>query len=151
MISNKEYTIPQIRLSYVSDCDVEHPQVIVSGDIVDFLRETYDDGEIDFRESFKVVYLNRSNKILGFQTVSEGGTALTVVDMKMIFAGALLSNASFIILCHNHPSGNMLPSPQDDSLTRKARTAGEALEIKVIDHVILTRNGYYSYNDEGKL
>ena len=147
----KEYKIPQIRLSYVSDSTVEHPKISNSKSIADFMRSTYEDGDLDYRESFKVAYLNHANKILGFQTVSEGGTASTVVDVKMIFAGALLANASSIILCHNHPSGALTPSYQDDSITNNAKSAGRYLDIKVLDHVIITRDGFYSYNDEGRI
>lgn len=151
MIASKEYKIPQIRLAYVSDYSVEHPKVLRSKDIADFIRSTYEEGELDYREYFKVVYLNRASKILGFHTVSEGGTAATIVDMKMIFTGALLANAHSIVLCHNHPSGSLMPSQADDSLTKKAKMAGDMLDIKVLDHVIITTEGFYSYNDEGRL
>lgn len=150
-MEKKKYTIPQIRLSYVSDHLSEYPKIRMSNDIVDFIRSTYDDDEIEYRESFKVVYLNGDNKILGFQTISEGGTLATVADMKIVFTGALLSNACSIVLCHNHPSGNVMPSTEDDRITRKAKTAGENLDINVIDHVIIARNRYYSYSDEGRL
>ena len=151
MISSKEYKIPQVRLAYVSDYSVEHAKVISSTDIVDFIRSTYQEGEIEYRECFKVVYLNRANKVLGFQTISEGGTAAAMVDVKMIFAGAILSNAHAIILCHNHPSGNVNPSFQDDSITKRVKAAGELLDIRTMDHIILTRDDYYSYNDNGRL
>lgn len=151
MISSKEYKIPQIRLSYVSDHDAEYKKVIGSKETADFIRSTYQEGEIEYRESFKVVYLNRANRILGFQTVSEGGTSSTIVDNKMIFTGALLVNAHFIILCHNHPSGSLTPSPEDDTVTKRAKSAGEILNIRVLDHLIISADGYYSYNDEGRL
>lgn len=151
MVASKEYKIPQIRLSYVSDYSVEHPKAITSKAVADLIRSTYEEGEIDYREIFKVIYLNIAHKILGFQTISVGGTRMTVVDNKMIFTGALLANASCIILCHNHPSGTLMPSPQDDSLTRSAKEAGKVLGISVIDHVIVTSESFYSYNDEGKL
>lgn len=151
MVSSKEYNIPQVRLSYVSDCSVEHPKLISAIDVAKFIRSTYEDGEIEYRECFNVIYLNRANKILGFQTVSEGGTAGTIVDNKMIFTGALLANAHAIVLCHNHPSGTLRPSIQDDSITKSAVAAGQQLGIKVLDHVIVTNESFYSYNEEGKL
>lgn len=151
MVSSKEYKIPQVRLAYVSDYSVEQAKVRQSTDIVDFIRSTYPEGEIEYRECSKVVYLNRAKKVLGFQTISEGSTSGVLADMKMIFAGAILSNAHAIILCHNHPSGNVNPSLQDDAITRKAKGAGELLDIPVIDHVIVTRNDYYSYNDNARL
>ncbi len=151
MVSNKEYKIPQVRLSYVADYSVEHPKMMSSKAAADFIRSTYDDGEIDYREIFNVVFLNIKNKIIGFQTVSEGGTDKTLVDVKMIFAGALLSNAHSIIISHNHPSGELIPSPQDISLTEKIVKSGEVLDIAVIDHIIVTRDSYYSFRDDGRI
>ncbi|MBD5319374.1 MAG: JAB domain-containing protein [Bacteroides sp.] len=150
-VTAKGYKIPQIKLSYVADVKVEKPNIMDSGSVSRVFRETYDDDEIDYRESFKVAYLNRANKVVGVHTISSGGTAATVVDLKMIFSGALLANATSIILCHNHPSGSILPSPQDDSLTRKMVEAGKILEIRVLDHVIITRTDHYSYADNSKL
>lgn len=150
-VTSKTYKIPQIRLSYVSDVMVEKPKVMDSMSVAKVFRETYEDGEIDYRESFKVAYLNRANKVLGIHTISTGGTVATVVDKKIIFSGALLANAISIILCHNHPSGTLKPSFQDDFLTREIVEAGKILDIKVLDHVIVTSKGHYSYNDERKL
>lgn len=114
-------------------------------------RQSYEDGEIEYTEHFKVMYLNRANRPLGINEVSCGGTATCLVDVKVVFTGALLANASAIIVCHNHPSGNNRPSIQDDSLTKKLVEAGKILDIKVIDSMILTKDSYYSYNDEGRL
>lgn len=151
MVSSKDYKIPQIRLAYVSDHAAEYKKVTGSKETADFIRSTYQEGEVEYRECFRVVYLNRANRILGFQTISEGGTSATVVDNKMIFAGALLFNAHSIILCHNHPSGNLIPSPEDDTVTKRAKSAGEILNIRVLDHLIISADGYYSYNDECRL
>lgn len=147
----KEYKIPQIRLSYVADVKVDEKFGKSSNACADMFRVSFDEGEIDYRECFKVMYLSRSLKVLGIHTISMGGTAATPVDVKMIFSGALLSNAHAIVLCHNHPSGNLRPSPQDDNLTRKIVDAGKLLDIKVTDHIILSSSGYFSYNDEGRL
>ncbi len=151
MLSSKEYTIPQIRLSYVSDYSVEHPKILIASDIARFIRTTYADGEIEYRECFKVLYLSRAHKILGFQTISEGVTTHCLVDSKMIFTGALLANAHGIVLCHNHPSGELRPSIQDDSITNKIAAAAKYFDIEVVDHVIVTRNGFYSYRDDGRI
>ena len=150
-VTSKEYKIPQIKLSYVADLSVSKPQVLNSKSVASVFRESYDEGDIDYRESFKVAYLNRANKVIGIQTVSMGGTSVTVVDVKLIFSGALLSNASSVILCHNHPSGNLKPSIPDDEITKKIVEAGKLLDIRVLDHVIITRTDYYSYNDNGRL
>ena len=98
-----------------------------------------------------MLLLNRANKVLGYVLLSLGGTAGTVVDPKVIFQAALKTNAHGIILCHNHPSGNLTPSSQDISLTKQLRDAGKFLEIALLDHLILTTEGYYSFADEGQV
>ena len=95
--------------------------------------------------------LNRANKVLGIYPVSKGGVSGTLVDPKLIFSVALKCNASSIILAHNHPSGNLFPSENDKELTQKLKSAGNFLDIKVLDHLIITPEGYFSFADEGLL
>lgn len=102
-------------------------------------------------EEFWILLLNRANKVIGRERVSLGGVAGTVVDAKIIFRKALEMLASGIILCHNHPSGNLNPSRADLEITKKLKRAGETLEINILDHLIIAENGYYSFADEGKL
>ena len=93
--------------------------------------------------------LNRANRVLGLIDISLGGTAGTIADPKVIFAAAIKSNASGIILVHNHPSGNLQPSQQDLDLTRKIKTGGQILDVVVMDHMIITSESYLSFTDEG--
>lgn len=102
-------------------------------------------------EEFWILLLNRANKVIGRERVSIGGVAGTVVDAKIIFRKALEMLASGIILCHNHPSGNLNPSHADLEITKKLKRAGETLEINILDHLIIAENGYFSFADEGKL
>ncbi len=102
-------------------------------------------------ESFYILLLNRANKVIREIQISEGGLSGTVADPKKIFKVALEHNASAIILCHNHPSGNIKPSDADIKLTHKLKNAGEMLDLPVIDHIILGEENYYSFADEGKL
>jgi len=102
-------------------------------------------------ESFYILMLNRANKVIREIQISEGGLSGTVADPKKIFKLALEQNASAIILCHNHPSGNIKPSDADIKLTHKLKNAGEMLDLPVIDHIILGEENYYSFADEGKL
>ena len=95
--------------------------------------------------------MNRNNKVLGIFEASTGGMAGTVADPKLIFSTALKACASYVILSHNHPSGNLKPSQADIALTQKLKQAGSFLEIEVLDHVILSNEGYYSFADEGLL
>ena len=100
---------------------------------------------------FWVLHLNRHNKIVGHQRVSQGGVAGTVADLKIIFKSALDMLASSIIAAHNHPSGNLRPSQADKNLTKKMVEAGKIIDIQVLDHLIVTNNGYYSFADEGMI
>ena len=102
-------------------------------------------------EEFWVLMLDRSNKVIGHQLISRGGVSGTMVDAKLVFKPAIDRFASHIILCHNHPSGNLSPSMQDISLTKKLIQAGKHLDITVLDHVIITAHGYYSFSDEGRI
>lgn len=104
---------------------------------------------IELQEEFKVLLLNRANRVLGIYPMSKGGVSGTFVDAKLVFSVALKCNASALILAHNHPSGNLTASESDKYLTKKLKTAGEYLDIKVLDHLILTQGGYFSFADEG--
>lgn len=100
-------------------------------------------------EQFRMLLLNQANKVLGSEIISNGGRTGTVADVRVIFRQAILSNAVSIIVAHNHPSGNLKPSQADIELTRKLKQAGEMMDIKVLDHLIITDSGYYSFGDEG--
>lgn len=100
-------------------------------------------------ESFVVVYLNRANHIIRQETISEGGITGTVADPRIILKKALDHHAVSIILCHNHPSGNLKPSKADEQLTNKIKNAAAFLDIQVMDHIIVSEEGYYSFADEG--
>jgi len=113
--------------------------------------QTWDDNTIELTEHFKVVLLNVRNRVLGIYHVSGGGTRGTMADPKLIFAAALKGNASRIILSHNHPSGGTKPSQQDLLLTQRIKEAGRLLDIEVTDHIIVTKDGYYSMADNGEL
>ncbi len=102
-------------------------------------------------EEFWIMFLNRNNEVITYQKISQGGVDGTVVDTKIIFKQALELLASSIILCHNHPSGNLTPSPQDIKTTERCKAAGETLDIKVLDHIIVAGNDYYSFADSGRI
>ncbi len=128
----------------------EMRKVTCSKDVVEVLRSVWSD-QIEYREEFAVLCLSRANKVLGYSFISSGGMAGTVADPKIIFQIALKSNASSIILVHNHPSGNIQPSEADIKLTNKIKKAGLLLDLPVLDHIILTSETYYSLADEGVL
>lgn len=102
-------------------------------------------------EEFWIIYLNRQNKILATMKVSQGGISGTVLDIRIILKKALEQNATSMIACHNHPSGNLDPSDADKKITKQLKEAAAIMEIPVIDHVIVTQSGYFSFADEGLL
>ena len=122
--------------------------VTCSSDIARFLQAKLQDQR---REVFAVLFLNRSNKINHFEIVSEGGITGTVADPRIILRRALEEDAVSIILCHNHPSGSLKPSRADEQLTGKIRDAARLMDIQVLDHIIVSDSGYYSFADEGLL
>ena len=100
-------------------------------------------------EEFWIIYLNNSNKIISKSQLSKGGITGTLVDVRIVFKTALEMGATALILCHNHPSGTLVPSDADKQITRKLKLAGESLEIKVLYHLIITEASYFSFADEG--
>jgi DNA repair protein RadC len=129
----------------------DRPRITTSVDCYKIFLEHWDKNKIEFVEQFKVMLLNRANKVLGIYESSTGSVSGCVVDPKQIFCAAIKSHASSIVLVHNHPSGNLTPSEADKSITRKLKAAGEFLDLKVLDHIIVSTEGFYSFADEGLL
>ena len=102
-------------------------------------------------EEFWALFLNHSNKIIDKFKISQGGISQTVVDSKIIFKEALAHLASYVVLCHNHPSGNFMPSSQGNTVTQIIKKGLEALDMRLIDHVILTDGSYFSFADDGRI
>ena len=148
---NSIMNVAEVQLSYKSNVKSSTRYKINSSQD-ELLTKYFPDDTIEYKESFKVVLLNQSNKVLGIVPISEGGISATYVDVRLILQAALLANATQVILAHNHPSGSMKPSTLDDALTEKVRKGAELMEIHVADHIILSpEKEYYSYHDEGKL
>lgn len=142
--------VSEIQLSYNPVVKASSRPIIThSKDAYELLLALWDMGKIEFLEQFKVILLNRANRVLGVVDISTGGVAGTVADPKIIFSAALKGNASSIILAHNHPSGNLKPSQADINLTHKLQSGGSLLEVNVLEHIILSSDGYLSFADEG--
>ena len=142
----------EVELIYKSKVKAsERPQILSSKDAYEILMKIWDEGKIDFVEQFNILLVNRANKVLGVYKVSTGGITGTVADPRQIFTAALKANACGLVLAHNHPSGTLKPSRQDEQLTSKMKEAGSFLDIKVLDHLIVTSESYYSFADEGLL
>ena len=119
-----------------------------SKELAEFLKASLKDYSY---EVFAVVFLNRSNKINHFEVMSRGGLTHTIVDPRTIFKKAIEVKCTSLILCHNHPSGSLKPSRADEELTAKLKSAGQLLDIKVVDHIIVSNEGFYSFADDGMM
>lgn len=148
----RQFEVAEIQLTYKSKVKPSlRPKITASSDAYEILLENWNENKIEFIEQFKVILLNRANRVLGIYEASTGGVSGTVADPKLIFAAAIKTMASGILLAHNHPSGQLKPSDADIQLTKKLKDGGKFLEILVLDHIIVTNEGYYSFADEGLL
>ncbi|WP_339704569.1 JAB domain-containing protein [Algoriphagus aquimarinus] len=149
---NNLHQVAEITLGYHPKVkSSQRPKVGCSRQVYEVLFSFWDKDTLELAEHFQVMLLSRANRVLGICTISKGGTAGTVVDAKLVFATALKGAAQSIVISHNHPSGNLMPSEQDKRLTRRLVEIGKALDLPVLDHIILTIDGYYSFADEGEL
>jgi len=127
---------------------IEKKRVATSRDVYEYFAESM--GDL-VHEEFWAMFLTRNNKVITTEKLGEGGFNSTVVDPKKVFARALGHNASGVIVAHNHPSGNLSPSQEDRKITRKLFLTGKNLDLPVLDHIIVTQQGYFSFADEGIL
>ena len=142
-------TISEYSLKYTKS-EIQKTKVTTSESASNVIRQFYFD-DINIYESFFILLLNSQNMTTGFAKISQGGTAGTVVDIKIIAKYAVDSLSPKIIICHNHPSGNKQPSDADLNITRKIKDALLLLDVKLIDHIIITENDFYSFADNGDL
>ncbi len=140
--------IAEIKLSY-STSKSKKPNITDSKAAYKYFKAAWNMDIIELQEEFRILLLNRARQLLGIYLVSTGGTAGTVVDAKLIFAVALKSGASSIILAHNHPSGNLRASQMDISITKKLRSGALFLDLEITDHIILGKDSYTSMADDG--
>jgi DNA repair protein RadC len=141
---NRKFEVSEIQLSYKPAVKPsQRPKVTSSNAAYELLISCWDDSKIDFVEQFIVILLNRANKVLGIFEASTGGVSGTVADPKVIFVAALKANASSIIVAHNHPSGNLNPSQHDVTLTQRLKEAGKFLDLPVLDHLVISSEGYF--------
>ena len=146
------FKVAEVELVYRTNVPAsERMKISSSRDAYDILFNSWNQDKIDFIEESRLLLLSRTSKVLGIYNLSSGGMAGTVVDQRLVFIAALKANAHSIIISHNHPSGNTSPSEQDIRLTRNIYQAGKLLDIELLDHIIVSSNGYYSFADEGTL
>lgn len=142
--------IAEIQVSYNAP-DKKREKITSGEKAYEVLYNSWNKGSLELQEEFKILFLNRANEVLGIYELSKGGIAGTVVDIRLIFSVALKCNAVGIILAHNHPSGTLKPSDADINLTRKIKKCSEFMDITLLDHIIVTKYGYYSFSNDGIL
>jgi len=152
-MKTQQTTISEVSLIYRSKVKAsDRPQVKCSRDAYNLFMEQWDHDTIEHVEEFKVMLMNRPNSVLGIMVVSKGGISGTVTDVRILLQAAIKANASGIIVCHNHPSGNLKPSDKDTRLTHRISDACDIMDIELFDHLIITGDGnYYSFADNGLL
>lgn len=143
-------TLPEIELKYKKG-DTLRCKITSSKDAAELFMKFYDEDVFELTESVIVIYLNTANNTIGWMKHSSGGTDQTVIDPKLIVGAALKMGASGIIISHNHPSGNRLPSSHDRDVTKKIKQGCSYFGILLLDHIIVTTDSYYSFGDEGEM
>jgi DNA repair protein RadC len=146
--------VPEIKIAVSWDKELPTSELIKIGsskDAANAFRTIFNKDTFCWQEEALILCVNNSNKIMGFFKLSSGGMTGTLIDVRMVFTVALKTLATGIILAHNHPSGSLIASESDKQITRKLKQAGEFLDIKVLDHIILTDIDYLSFADEGIL
>ncbi len=147
-----EITVPEIKVQYHRGKDSKlMTKISSSKDAEKILRQLFPEGEIDLQEQFIILYLNPQNKVLGYYRHTKGSLVATLADIRLIISVGVKTSCGGIIISHNHPSGNLKPSPDDIALTNKLREAARLFDIKVLDHLIISSEDYYSFADDGAL
>ncbi len=149
-MTTENSTISEIQVSYKPFIK-NGLRIKSSNDAYRILKNLFSEETIQLQEQFVVIYLNTAGKVIGSYQLSTGGLTGTIADVRLILSVALKSLATGIILGHNHPSGNLTPSEADKLITNKIKQAAKLMDIKVLDHLILSCEGYYSFTDEGIL
>jgi DNA repair protein RadC len=147
-----QFDVAEVQLIYKSKVPAsQRRKITCSKDALDIFKQSWSSDTLDYYEEFKILLLNRSNSVLGLMAISKGGISGTVTDVRIILQAALKSNSSGLIVCHNHPSGNLNPSESDTKITQKIKEAGNLMDIQLLDHLIINDEDYYSFADNGLL
>ena len=142
-------TLSEIHVSYKPGLTSSTTTITNSQNAYEIFKSLFPEDTISLQEQFVVLYLNRANRLIGSYQLSKGGITGTIADVRLILSVALKTLATGLILAHNHPSGNLKPSEADIQLTQKVKDAAKLLDIELLDHIIISSEGFYSFVDEG--
>lgn len=143
--------VPEIKVRYNKSRKKSLGKISQSDNAADFIRKLYTRGTIELQESFIVLYLNNQNEIIGYYKHTTGGINATIADLRLILGTALKSASTSLIVAHNHPSGNLTPSSSDEKLTKEIKKGAELLNLRLLDHIIVTKKEYFSFADNNYL
>jgi DNA repair protein RadC len=143
-------TLKEVNALYQVNKTIHNVKISSSQSVNEFIRQVYP-VDITYREAMLVLYLNNSNRTLSYSIISIGGLTGAMVDIRLVLRDALLSKATSMILIHNHPSSTLTASNADKTITKRVKDAGLLMDIKLLDHIILTKDSYYSMTDGGQL
>jgi len=152
-MENELFQVAEVELVWKSKVKAaDRPKITGSSDAILIFRQLFSEDWIDHHEEFKVMILNRSNKVLGVLNLSKGGITGTVADIRLVLQFAIKGNATSVVICHNHPSGNLQPSEADISITKRVSEALKIFDMNLLDSIILASDDkYYSFADESLL
>ena len=142
--------VSEIKISYMNEVD-EKIKVKGSSEVYQVLKANWDLDTIELQEEFKILLLNQGNQVLGIKSMFKGGINTCSIDVRLIMGMALKANASALVITHNHPSGNLNASESDKRITSKIKECCELFDIRLLDHIIMAKNSYLSFADEGIL
>ncbi len=142
--------VSEIKISYMNEVD-EQIKVMGSSEVYQVLKANWDLDTIELQEEFKILLLNQGNQVLGIKSMFKGGIYTCSIDVRLIMGMALKANASALVITHNHPSGNLNASESDKRITSKIKECCELFDIRLLDHIIMAKNSYLSFADEGIL
>ncbi|HBX62215.1 JAB domain-containing protein [Empedobacter sp.] len=142
--------VSEIKISYMNEVD-EKIKVMGSSEVYQVLKANWDLDTIELQEEFKILLLNQGNQVLGIKSMFKGGINTCSIDVRLIMGMALKANASALVITHNHPSGNLNASESDKRITSKIKECCELFDIRLLDHIIMVKNSYLSFADEGIL
>lgn len=149
-MKTQQTEISEVQIIYKTKVKAsDRPQIKCSKDAYELFMESWDLDTIEHHEEFKLMLLTRSNRVLGIASISKGGINGTVTDVRIVLQYAIKANASGLIICHNHPSGNLNPSESDTAITRKIKDSAILMDIQLLDHLIINTDSYYSFADNG--
>lgn len=145
-------TISEIKIKFEHKVPLRNrPKIESCGDAYSYFLQYFELENLTIKEEAVALYLNRANRVIGAYKISSGGISSTIVDIRLILATGLKCLASGIILAHNHPSGEVIPSKADLELTSKLKEAAKLMDVNLLDHLIITPSHYYSFADHGEI